>query len=287
MCKAKVDLGFLVDASGSIEMYGKGNYQRIKDFVKLVAGSFVISRRGTHVGVVVFSNRPQPVFQFNTYYTRRGVMRAVQKIPYIRGGTRTGLAIRRARRYLFESQPHPGQKKVLIVLTDGISYDDVIVPARRLRRTGVSIYALGLGLKYSRRQLLKIAGTPRHVFTSKFADLNTAARKIVRRICSGRKGYVSLIGLSPFCLRFSVVRPSHNFKLKQKKRCGEVSDTCSVKHFFVTFDLKFNIGFARTCFHLQLQPHSKRHHFPQEKLSVFVGRKYVCTNFRFVSARCH
>ena len=185
VCKAKVDLGFLVDASGSIEMYGKGNYQRVKDFVKEVAGSFIISRRGTHVGVVVFASRPEPVFQFNTYYSRRGVMNAIQKMPYINGGTRIGLAIRRATRYLFRPQPHPGRKKVLVVLTDGISYDDVIVPARRLRRTGVSIYALGVGLKYSRRQLKKIAGTPRHVFTSKFATLRSAARKIVSRICSG------------------------------------------------------------------------------------------------------
>lgn len=186
VCKAKVDLGFLVDASGSIEMYGKGNFQRMKDFIKEVAGNFVISRHGTHVGMVVFASRPEPVFQFNTYYTRRGVMSAVQKIPYIRGGTRAGLALRRTTRYLFQPHPHPGRKKVLIVMTDGISYDDVIVPARRLRRTGVSIYALGLGLKYSRRQLGKIAGTPRHVFTSKFATLRTAARKIVGRICSGK-----------------------------------------------------------------------------------------------------
>ena len=186
VCKAKVDIGFLVDASGSIEMYGRGNYQRVKDFLKEVAGSFVISRRGTHVGVVVFATRPQPVFQFNTYYTRREVMNAVQKIPYINGGTRIGLAIRRATRYLFKPHPHPGRKKVLVVLTDGISYDDVIVPARRLRRKGVSIYALGMGLKYSRRQLGKIAGTPRHVFTSKFATLRTAARKLVSRICSGK-----------------------------------------------------------------------------------------------------
>lgn len=185
VCKAKVDLGFLVDASGSIEMYGRGNYQRMKDFIKEVAGSFVVSRHGTHVGLVVFASRPEPVFQFNTYYTRRGVMNAVQKIPYINGGTRTGLAIRRATRYLFKPHPQPGRKKVLIVMTDGISYDDVIVPARRLRRTGVSIYALGIGLKYSRRQLGKIAGTPRHVFTSKFATLRKAARKIVSRICAG------------------------------------------------------------------------------------------------------
>lgn len=183
-------------------MYGKGNYQRIKDFVKSVAGSFIISRRGTHVGVVVFSNRAQPVFQFNTYYTRRGVMRAVQRIPYIRGGTRAGLAIRRAQTYLFKPHSHPGRKKVLIVLTDGISYDDVIVPSRRLRRKGVSIYALGLGLKYSRRQLGKIAGTPRHVFTSKFATLNTAARKIISRICSGKGEYATLLRRKRFHSNF-------------------------------------------------------------------------------------
>ena len=187
VCKGKVDVGFLVDASGSIESYGKGNFRRVVNFVKEVAGSFVISPRGTHIGVVTFSQKPRPIFSFNKYFSRKAVLKAIDNIPYIQGGTRIGLAIRRTTRYLYKTHPHPGRRKILIVMTDGISYDDVIVPARRLRQTGVEIIGLGIGRKFSRRQLTKITANPRKVFTSQFVHLSRAAKKIVSSICSGKE----------------------------------------------------------------------------------------------------
>lgn len=70
VCKVKVDFGFFVDVFGSIEMYGCGNYQCMKDFIKEVVGSFVVFRYGIYVGLVVFVSRFELVFQFNIYYMR-------------------------------------------------------------------------------------------------------------------------------------------------------------------------------------------------------------------------
>lgn len=183
-CKAKVDLGFLLDASGSVEMYGKGNFKRMKDFIKMVAEEFVISRRGTHVGVVVYATRAVSAFGFKRYYSRKSVFRAIDRIRYLRGGTRTGLALRRARRFLYNRRTP--RRKVLVIMTDGITYDDIKKPTRQLHRMGVETYALGIGLKYSKRQLLLMATDRRHVKTSKFANLRKVAKLIVKDICKSK-----------------------------------------------------------------------------------------------------
>lgn len=169
-------------------MYGKGNFKRMLDFIKMVVEEFVISRRGTRVGVVVFATRAVPVFGFNRYFSRKGVFRAIDRVQYLRGGTRTGLALKRVKQFLYNRPTR--RRKVLIVMTDGITSDDIVKPSRVLHRAGVEIYALGIGLKYSRRQLLHMATDKRHVRTSKFANLKRAAKSIVIDICKSKNQYV-------------------------------------------------------------------------------------------------
>ena len=55
-CKAKVDLGFIIDGSGSIELYGKGNFKKILNFVKELTRGFDVSKEGTHVGIVIYDH---------------------------------------------------------------------------------------------------------------------------------------------------------------------------------------------------------------------------------------
>lgn len=166
-------------------MYGKGNFKRMLEFIKNVVEEFVISRRGTHVGVVVFATRAVPVFGFNRYYSRQSVFRAIDRVQYLRGGTRTGLALKRAKQFLYNRPTR--RRKVMVVMTDGITADDIVKPARALHRAGVEVYALGIGLKYSRRQLLHMATDRKHVKTSKFANLRRAAKGIVVDICKSKK----------------------------------------------------------------------------------------------------
>jgi hypothetical protein len=79
-CSAKIELMFLVDGSGSIESYGRGNFQRCLNFVKQVASSFVISKTQGRVSVTVFSSKAKVIFGLNRYRTVQGVFRAVDKI---------------------------------------------------------------------------------------------------------------------------------------------------------------------------------------------------------------
>ena len=79
-CKAKIELMFLVDGSGSIEAYGKGNFKRCLNFVKQVASSFTISRTEGRISVTVFSSRPQLIFTLNRYTNVKEVYQAVDRI---------------------------------------------------------------------------------------------------------------------------------------------------------------------------------------------------------------
>ena len=101
VCAASLDLSFLIDGSSSIERYGRGNFGRILNFIKSLVSFFLISRRETHIGVMMYTSRAIPIFNFNRYYARTAILRAIDNLRYPRGGTQIGKALSFARRYFY------------------------------------------------------------------------------------------------------------------------------------------------------------------------------------------
>ena len=50
-----MDLGFIIDGSGSIENAGKGNFKKVLNFVKAIIQAFDVSKEETHVGIIVYN----------------------------------------------------------------------------------------------------------------------------------------------------------------------------------------------------------------------------------------
>ena len=73
--------------------------------------------------------------------------------------------------------------KVLIVMTDGKSYDNVEPPARLLKRMGVKIFALGIGQKYNKKQLNMMASGFSFVYASGFKSMGNIVKKLKRKAC--------------------------------------------------------------------------------------------------------
>ena len=71
-------------------------------------------------------------------------------------------------------------------MTDGISQDSVRWPALKLKSQGVRVFALGIGRRYRKNQLLQIATNSRHVFTADFRGLSQVARRISSKICRSK-----------------------------------------------------------------------------------------------------
>ena len=93
-CRARVDIAFIIDGSGSIEQYGRGNFRRCLNFVKAIVRGFNTDNGQTRVGVVLFSSRPRLIFGFRRYRRKNQLLTAISRIRYPRGGTKTGYAMR-------------------------------------------------------------------------------------------------------------------------------------------------------------------------------------------------
>ena len=176
---------FIIDGSGSIEHYGRGNFKRCLRFVQNMVRSFAISRSYVRVGIVLFSSRSELVIRFNQNRGVNSILRVIDRIRYPGKGTRTGRALRYAYSRLF-SRANRRSSKVAIVMTDGGSQDSVKRPAQLLRRHGVKIFCLGVGKKYNMRQWLQMAGSQRYVFTADFRNLRSVVRAVKQKACTGK-----------------------------------------------------------------------------------------------------
>ena len=94
VCRARVDLAFVIDGSGSIEQYGKGNFRRCLNFVRAIVSRFNFRGGQTRVGVVLYSSSPRLIFDFRRYRSKGQILNAISRIRYPRGSTRTGYAMR-------------------------------------------------------------------------------------------------------------------------------------------------------------------------------------------------
>ncbi|XP_048452391.1 vitrin isoform X2 [Rhincodon typus] len=180
-CLNSADIGFVVDGSSSV---GTGNFRTILQFVANISQEFEISDTGTRVGVVQYTYEQRLEFGFDKHSTKETLTTAVKDIRYWSGGTSTGEAISYALKHLF-SNSKPNKRKLMIVITDGRSYDDVQAPALAAHRDGVIAYAVGIAWA-AMDELEYIASDPNKdhsFFVDDFDNLYQFVPRIVHNIC--------------------------------------------------------------------------------------------------------
>lgn len=90
-CPKKIDLGFMLDSSGSI---GSSNFNKTKSFIKNITGYFKISQNNTRVAVMSYASRSTMHFPFSREFTsRQDLHLAIDSISYSGGGTYTAQAL--------------------------------------------------------------------------------------------------------------------------------------------------------------------------------------------------
>uniref|UniRef100_A0A4W6CIE5 Collagen type XIV alpha 1 chain n=1 Tax=Lates calcarifer TaxID=8187 RepID=A0A4W6CIE5_LATCA len=181
VCKeAKADLAFLVDGSWSI---GDDNFMKITRFLYSTMGSLdLIGPDGTQVAIAQFSDDARTEFQLSSHGNKEALLEAIQRIRYKGGNTKTGRAIKHVKESIFttEAGARRGVPKVLVVLTDGRSQDDVNKVSKEMQMEGYIIFAIGFAdADYG--ELVNIASKPsdRHVF---FVDDLDAVKKIEEQL---------------------------------------------------------------------------------------------------------
>ncbi|XP_069546205.1 vitrin isoform X3 [Brachyistius frenatus] len=180
-CLNANDIAFVIDGSSSV---GTGNFRTVLQFVANVTREFEISDTDTRVGAVQYTYEQRLEFAFGQHNNKGELLNAIKRINYWSGGTSTGAAITYAAEQLF-SKSKPNKRKIMIVITDGRSYDDVRAPALAVHRQGVIAYSIGIAWA-AQDELEYIATDPdkeHSFFVDEFDNLYKFVPKIIHNIC--------------------------------------------------------------------------------------------------------
>nr|XP_009478525.1 PREDICTED: vitrin isoform X3 [Pelecanus crispus] len=181
-CLNSADIGFVIDGSSSV---GTSNFHTVLQFVANISKEFEISDTDTRIGAVQYTYEQRLEFSFDKYSTKQDVLSAIKRISYWSGGTSTGAAITYASEQLF-SKSKPNKRKIMILITDGRSYDDVRVPAMAAHQNGVIAYSVGVAWA-AQDELEAIATDPdkeHSFFVDEFDNLYRFVNQLIQNICT-------------------------------------------------------------------------------------------------------
>ncbi|XP_039182233.1 collagen alpha-3(VI) chain isoform X11 [Crotalus tigris] len=174
----KRDIVFLIDGSTAL---GSAPFNAIRDFVAKIINRMEIGPDLIQVAVAQYADSVRPEFYFNSFQTKKDIVTNVRKIKPMGGTTlNTGSALRFVKDNFFTSAAgariDEGVLPMLILITGGVSRDDVVQPTQEIKKNGIVVLAVG-ARNADRTELEKIAYEPSLVFTP--TEFRTVALTVI------------------------------------------------------------------------------------------------------------
>ncbi|XP_068690493.1 collagen alpha-3(VI) chain-like [Montipora foliosa] len=176
------DIVFLVDSSGGI---GSNNYKKQKEFVKTIAKALNLGEQYSRACLVVYSDGPRLVTNFNSHKTLREFGSALDRAPYLNRIRRIDKALefgadllRRARRDI---------PKVAILITSGArdSSNSLDVASNPLKAVGAKSFIVAIGNAPDIRELRLVVANNDDIFrVSSFRSLPGIEESFPKHIIS-------------------------------------------------------------------------------------------------------
>uniref|UniRef100_A0A2I3GU95 von Willebrand factor A domain-containing protein 2 n=1 Tax=Nomascus leucogenys TaxID=61853 RepID=A0A2I3GU95_NOMLE len=184
--ECRVDVLFLLDSSAGATLDG---FLRAKAFVKRFVQAVLSEDSRARVGVAAYSRELLVAVPVGEYQDVPDLVRSLDGIPFHGGPTLTGSALRQAADRGFGSATRTGQdrpRRVLVLLTESRSEDEVAGPARHARAR--ELLLLGVGSEAVRAELEEITGSPKQVMVySDPQDLLNQILELQGKLCSQRR----------------------------------------------------------------------------------------------------
>ncbi|XP_047409254.1 von Willebrand factor A domain-containing protein 2 isoform X2 [Sciurus carolinensis] len=163
-CSAAVDVLFLLDGSHSV---GKGSFERSKHFAVTVCDALDISPERVRVGALQFGSTPHLEFPLDAFPTQQEVKAKIKRMVFKGGHTETGLALKYLLGRGFPGGRNGSVPQLLIVVTDGKSQGHVALPAKQLKESGVTVFAVGVRFpRWEELHTLASEPTEQHVLSA-------------------------------------------------------------------------------------------------------------------------
>ncbi|KAM4606910.1 collagen alpha-3(VI) chain isoform 2-T2 [Discoglossus pictus] len=141
----KRDIVFLIDGSTAM---GASSFTAVRDFIVKIVNRLEIGSDLIQIAVAQYSREAKPEFYLNTYSTKKEVIAQLKKVKIMGGAPlNTGAALASVQRTFFTSSAGSrvaeGVPQLLVLITAGKSRDDIVQPARELKRAGILTFTLG------------------------------------------------------------------------------------------------------------------------------------------------
>ncbi|KAH3705220.1 collagen alpha-1(XII) chain-like [Dreissena polymorpha] len=202
VCQGKpAELFFLLDSSSSIWSV---DFRKQIRFVSDMVDNFEVGPNKTRIGVASFSYHYRENIELDTYDDANSVKKAIDVIPQYFGGTYTFDALDGVRtRGLRGEVVRPGVVKIVIVLTDGQSYNEEKTKAAAMKlKEEAIVFAIGIGSKTDRDELVAIATEPtdKHVFeVGNYGLLDTIKERLAITACEAEMNDFAAALTKPPC----------------------------------------------------------------------------------------
>ncbi|CAF1047667.1 unnamed protein product [Didymodactylos carnosus] len=186
----KLDLGFILDASGSI---GPTDYERQRNFTKDILQLVNVGPNKTHVAIINYSAKIETLSLLNQYYTINEKLNRVNNATYFGEATHTGEALQEANRVFSNNNgPRPtedGAPKVIFLITDGQSNGAVppIPVAAVLKQRDIHIFTVGVGNGVNLNELHAICTQPwreNYLPIANYSSLEQRLSQFVSKSCA-------------------------------------------------------------------------------------------------------
>ncbi|XP_053084973.1 collagen alpha-6(VI) chain-like isoform X3 [Pangasianodon hypophthalmus] len=184
--KVSADLVILIDGSESIKDM---SWKTMIHFMLSLIDNLRIKRDLFRIGVAQFSSNYRKEFYLNEYDNEVDVKEAIEAIKQMKDGTNIGAALNQVQEFFHASKGsriQDGISQNLLLITDGVSNDEVNDAADKLRAKGIEMFVIGIG-DISVPQLNYIAGSPDRVFFVDNFDhlkLNRTTQEVINSICT-------------------------------------------------------------------------------------------------------
>ncbi|XP_066485258.1 collagen alpha-6(VI) chain-like [Tiliqua scincoides] len=182
-CNIHGEIIFLIDGSKSTANY----FEDMKSFFKELLDRMVFNSN-IRIGMAQFSDGYQEEFQLGDHQNKAELKDKIDRVSVMKGRkTCIGEALKRVKSFFKSPKQRVVRdvtKQMLLVFTDGKSYDDVAQPAEDLRKEGVEIYTIGAG-KVNHEKLVRITGSSDRKYTiANFSLTSDIQKNLITQMCA-------------------------------------------------------------------------------------------------------
>ncbi|XP_053342695.1 vWFA and Collagen domain-containing protein [Clarias gariepinus] len=164
------DLVYIIDGSSSL---GIADFNAAKRWLINITGGYDVRSRHTQVAVVQYSDTPRLEIPLGKHQDTQTLLKDIAAISYLGGKTQTGRAIKFATDHVFSDLNHTTKttrKRIIVVLTDGRSQDDVVDPAMEAKAQNIVLFAVGVGDEITNAELVSMANKPSSTYVLHVED---------------------------------------------------------------------------------------------------------------------